>query len=185
MHAGGCQMADPPDPQKQHEQEALQSRAVGYHRPLDVPTPPFEITKGGFHPHTPPVRLHAGAPSRLVREEKPGSLIPWLPDDAEKGVQTVLLPDERWAEPGLAGTVDQFAHGVPPACTLAAGRPAGMLSREAQEGMPLPCLAQLDEWQSSQAAIGDECTLGLAYIRPDAIKQRADDGPLPFLPGLL
>src|SRR5690242_9076548 len=155
-------MTDPPDAQKQHEQESLQTGVVGYDRTLDVPAPTFKILKRGLDAHTPPVRLHAGAPSRLVGEQEPGRLIPRLPDSAEKGVQVVLLPDEGWAEPGLAHTVHQVAQRPPAASALATKRSAGVLARQAQQVMPASGSAQQDQWQAREATVGKERTVGLA-----------------------
>ena len=95
--------------------------------------------------------------------------MPWLPDGAEQGVQAVLLSDERWAEPGLAGTVDLFAHGVPAARALAAGRSAGMLARQAQQIVPASRLAPLDQGPAGQPAIGNERAVGSAHRRSDTI----------------
>ena len=60
-----------------------------------------------------------------------------------------------------------------------------MLAAEAQQIVPLPGLAELDQGQSRQPTIGEERTLRLAHIGDDAIQQGGDDGPLPFFPGRL
>jgi hypothetical protein len=129
LQAGCRQMTDPPPPQAEHQQQALQPSTVSNHGALAVPAPPFAVLERGLHPHSASVLAHALASGRLVREQEPGFLLAWLPDGPDERCQVVFLPNERWAEPGLAQAADQIGQSMPaPSALSAAGSAGGLAS---------------------------------------------------------
>src|SRR5258706_10232465 len=110
MNAGSRQMTDPPDAQKQHQEQAVQPRPVVDHRARDIPAARLKVLEGRFHPHTAGVAAHAGAPSRLIGDEEPDFLAGRLPDCTELRQEWMRVPDERWAKPGPPWARDELGQ---------------------------------------------------------------------------
>jgi hypothetical protein len=185
MHASSSQMSDPPQGQEQHQQQPINPCPRCEDRPFNISAWAFAVFKGGFHPHPQAILAGPLASRQMIGQEDPGIALVRLPDRTGSGSQVVFLPDERWTKPLLPALADQVGQcaptpGLPP--TLSSG---GMVAGEAQQRMPLACLAQVDEWESGQPTIRQEGTLSRAQVRNHAVQHGSDNGPLPLLPGFL
>ena len=83
MDAGRRQMRQPPEAEKQHQQQPIQPCAVGDHRSFQVPATALEILEGRFDPHSAGVLAHALPSGRSVGEDDPGLVLPGLPSRAD------------------------------------------------------------------------------------------------------
>src|SRR5712691_7283465 len=138
-------MRDPPHGQKQHEQQAIQVCSVHNPTGFDVPASAFAILKRRFHTHAPGIFLNLSAPSSLITDEEPRLLTAWVPNQADIGVQRLLLPHTCFAIPAIAWLEHDLAKALPRLFQFAVEEtPTGMFCTDAQQIVPATRRAEFD-----------------------------------------
>ena len=106
-------MRGPPDGQKEREQQAIQVGPVHNPTGFDLPAAAFAILKPRFHAHAPRIFLNLSAPSSLITDEQPSFLTAFVPDQAHKSFESLLLPDTCFAIPARARLEHNLLKALP------------------------------------------------------------------------
>jgi hypothetical protein len=85
MEAGSGQMGQPPETEKDDEEQSIEARAVGDHGAFQVPATAFAILEGRFHAHSARILAQALPSSGSVRDDDPGILLVGLPAGTDLG----------------------------------------------------------------------------------------------------
>ncbi|GHO52512.1 hypothetical protein KSB_09870 [Ktedonobacter robiniae] len=131
-------MADPPQRQKQSQQQAIKSSLLFDPASFDLPPTTFAILKRRFYAHTFGVSNHALLTRFLIGKQKPRLFAPILPACTDKRIDRFVLPHPGSAIPLLPHFMYegiQTAPGTPLVFHLALTR---VFFADAQEIMPMP-----------------------------------------------
>src|SRR6266576_202418 len=141
-------MADPPQGQKEGEQQAIQSRPIADKTGLQIPATALAILKGRFDSHTPGILSYPHRSSGLIRNQQPGFLVPRLPDGTQVRIQRLVLPELNASKPALPFFSRQQSARHPSAPVLVFARQSpteGVLFGNAQQVMPVSLATQLHQ----------------------------------------
>src|SRR6266566_3671288 len=140
---------------------------------FDVPATRLGILKGRFDTHAQRIGVNACFACRQVRNNQPSLLILLLPTGTHRGLDGLLLPDERTPIPLLTFLLDKALEGTPraPLFVLAHLAAAGMLLTDAQHVMPVALLTEPNQRGSGQSPISQQRTLRLGEERTHPLEQ--------------
>src|SRR2546429_4576093 len=123
---------------------------------LPLPATTFHVLKGGLDPHAPAILLDTFAPGRLIRNEEPGLFLTFFPHRTQLRLVLMFLPQMHGAKPRLAWRTHHLRTGAPVVKVPVALALAVLVLLDAQHVVPAVGLAQLNEFETTQAAIGDD-----------------------------
>jgi hypothetical protein len=156
VDAGSGQMGQPPETEKDDEQQSIEARAVGDHRAFQVPATAFEIVEGRFDAHPEGILAQALPSSGAVRDDDPGILLLRLPAGTDLGGDRLVVPELDGAEPVAPTLRRQLPTGEPSGGPTATRGSAGVVSRQTEDIMPSTLLTQVDQRMADESAIGEE-----------------------------
>ena len=102
MDAASGQMTDPPDGQKQTQQEPIQACPVTDPTGFQLPAATLGILKSRLDAHAEPIAADPSPARRLIRDEQPGFLVPDFPDGTQGRFDGAVLPEQDPSKPVLA-----------------------------------------------------------------------------------
>src|SRR6266566_1682241 len=139
-------MRCPPDRQKQCQQQPIQVRSILNPTGFDVEATTFVVLKGGLHPHAPGIFLDLSASGSLITDKNPGFLTSFVPHNAQRRFQRLLLPDFGWAIPAVAWLEHDLLETFPGLLQFPVEvAPIRMLLTDAQEIVPAALLTKDDQ----------------------------------------
>ena len=176
-------MRQPPEAEKDHQEQPIQTRAVGEHGPFQIPAATFQVLEGGFDAHASCVLADALASRGSVGEHDPGLALvrlegshsPGQPVDAParagrsrtSAARAVARYDhtESTSVPHVHGTVGRYAQQTDGTRTAshAAGRAGPADARPARD-RPAACSRRLPETGSRGRAVRRPRPTGAAPI---------------------
>src|SRR5262249_1838302 len=101
MHTRGGQMRQPPEAEKDDQEQPIETRAVGEHSPFPIPAAAFEVLEGGFHAHPAGIVAKTLASRGPIGDDDPGLPLVRFPSRTYLGSQRALLPELDGAVPLL------------------------------------------------------------------------------------
>ena len=178
-------MRQPPEAEKDDEEQPIEARSVGDDRPFQVPAAPLQILKGRFDAHSAGIRAQALPSGGLIGEDDPGIVLVGLPTRTHLGRDGMVLPQLDGSVPVAPTLGRQVTAGNPAACPAPTPRQAGVLRRQPEQVVPATLLTQLDQRMPHQSAIGQQRAIGRSQMGGDPVEQQADHVPLPLFPFLV
>ncbi len=113
MDTGCGQVADPPHGQKQGQQEPIESLPIRNQAVFQVPAATFVILKRGLHAHAQRILTHPPTPCRLIGNQDPGLLVPWIPNRTHPRLDhQVIEPSQNASKPVLPLVSDDILEGT-------------------------------------------------------------------------
>ena len=88
MDTGCGQMRNPPDRQKQCQEQAIQVRPIHDPTGFDLPATAFAILKGGFYVHAPAIHLDLSVSCSFIADEQPRFFIVRVPHQADTNLRS-------------------------------------------------------------------------------------------------
>jgi hypothetical protein len=178
-------MDQPPAAENHHQQQPIQTRAVGDDRAFPVPATAFAIVEGRFDPHPAGRRAQALPSSGSVRDDDPGILLVGLPAGTDLGGDRLVVPELNGAEPVAPTLRRQLPTGEPGGSPTATRRSAGVVSRQTEDIMPSTLLTQVDQRMADESAVSKERAVSVSQERDDPIQERRDEVPLALVPRVM
>src|SRR5712691_11192620 len=138
-------MRDPPHGQKECQQQAIQVRPVHNPTGFNIPATAFAILTRRFHTHAPGIDLDLSASCSLITDEEPRLFTAWVPYQAHRRFQRLLLPDPGRAIPAIAWLEHDLTKALPRLFQFAVEEtPTGMFCTDAQQIVPATRRAEFD-----------------------------------------
>src|SRR5436309_6280672 len=129
---------------------------------LPLPAATLHVLSGGLHAHAPAILFDPFASGRPVTDQKPRLLLAFFPHRTQLRLVLMLLPEPYRAKPRLTWRTDHLRTGLPLVKVAVALALSILLLFNAQDIMPAVGLAQLNEFETTQATIGDQGAVGFS-----------------------